>query len=92
MSRVSEKEVIEEIKSVSQSIGAKVLTQKQFFSKSKITISDVLRYFSKWSDACKAAGVNYDRSRDKVPDEDLLKDWGRVARMIRDTPTSTYTK
>jgi len=74
MSRVSEKEVIGESSLCRSQSVPKVLTQKQFFSKSKITISDVLRYFSKWSDACKAAGVNYDRSRDKVPDEDLLKD------------------
>jgi hypothetical protein len=92
MDKISEKEVIEEIKSVSQSIGAKVLTQKQFFSNSKITISDVLRYFPKWSDACKAAGVDYDRSRDKIPEEYLLKDWGRVARMKKDTPTLNVYK
>lgn len=87
MNRTSQTEVIEAIRSVSQSIGAKLLTQKQFFSNSDITISDVLRHFPKWSDACKAAGVDYDRSRDKIPEEDLLVDWGLVARSLGYTPS-----
>lgn len=87
MNRKSQTEVIEAIRSVSKSIGEKVLTQKQFFSNSDITISDVLRYFPKWSDACKAANIEHDRSRDKIPDEDLLTDWGLVVRGLGYTPS-----
>lgn len=81
--------MIEAIRSVSESIGENVLTQKQFFKNSDITISDVLRYFPKWSDACQAAGVEYDRSRDRVPDEELLTDWGLVTRNLGHVPSLT---
>ena len=89
MARKSQTEVIEAIRSVSKSIDTKVLTQKQFFENSDITISDVLRYFPKWSDACHAAGVEHDRSRDRVPDEELLTDWGFVTRNIGHVPSLT---
>lgn len=89
MERKSKSDVIEAIKSASQSIGTSVLTQKQFFERSDITISDVLRHFAKWSDACQAAGVEHDRSRDRVSDDELLSDWGSVARQVGRVPSLT---
>ena len=41
-----------------------------------------MRYFPKWSDACTAAGVKYDQSRERISDEDLLSDWGQVTRAL----------
>jgi len=87
MDRKSKAEVIESIKSVSESLGIKVLTKKQFFENSDVTISDVLRHFPKWSDACHAAGVEHDRSRDPIPDEEVLIDWGIVARDLGHVPS-----
>lgn len=89
MSRKSQTDVIEAIRSVSKSLGTDVLTQKQFFGNSDITISDVLRYFPKWSDACHAAGVEHDRSRNKVSDEEVLTDWGLVTRHLGHIPSLT---
>ena len=54
MASKSKTAVIEAIKSASKWIGGKPLSQTQFFPKSSITISDVLRFFPKWSDACRA--------------------------------------
>jgi hypothetical protein len=48
-----------------------------------------LRYFPKWSDACKAAGVKYDQSRERILDEDLLSDWGQVTRALGIIPPLT---
>jgi hypothetical protein len=84
MNKKSQEEVIEAIRAAST--GNEVLTQTQFFKNSNITISDVLRYFPKWSDACRAAGVEYDTTRDRVPDEDVLADWGRVTRDLGHVP------
>lgn len=92
MDRKSQEEIIEAIRSVFKSIGGEVLKQKQFFESSNLTISDVLRYFPKWSDACLAAGVPYDKSRDRIPDEVLLSDWGRIAREVGSVPTLTVYK
>lgn len=87
MSRKSQTEVIESIKSVSKSIGKRALTQKHFFGNTDITISDVLRYFPKWSDACRVAGIQHDTSRDRIPDEDILYDWGQVVRALGSIPS-----
>jgi len=89
MDRKSQTEVIEAIRSVSKSIGTDVLTQKRFFENTDIRISDILRYFPKWSDACRAAGVEPDRSRDRVPDKELLTDWGLVTRSLGHVPRLT---
>ena len=92
MNRKTKDGVVEEIRAVAQSLGVESLSQTQFFSNSNVTISDVLRHFPKWSDACLAAGVGYDRSRDKLSDEDLLSDWGQVARKLGKIPTLTEYK
>ena len=87
MARKSRTDVIEAIKAASKALGGKPLSQSQFFPKSSVTISDVLRFFPKWSDACRAAGVRHDNSRERVPDEELLADWGRVARKFGRVPS-----
>lgn len=89
MSRKSKAEIIKAIKSVYKKVGAEVLTQKQFFTNSDITISDILNHFPKWSDACKASGIKYDTSRDRISDNDLLFDWGKVTRLLGSIPSLT---
>jgi len=86
------KEVITAIQSVSKSMGGEVLTQRYFFAESDVTISDVLRYFPKWSDACREAGVAHDTSRDKIPDHILLSDWANVTRSLGHLPSLTEYK
>ena len=92
MSSRSKKEVIEAIKSASKLNSEELLIQRTFFANSDITISDVLRYFPKWSDACRAAGVKYDTSRDRKKNEDLLSDWGQVCRALGHVPRLTEYK
>jgi hypothetical protein len=92
MTRKTQEEVIEAIRSVAQTLGTDVLTQHQFFVNTDVTISDVLRYFPKWSDACHAAGVESDKSRDKVPDEEVLANWGFVTRNLGHVPSLTEYK
>lgn len=92
MTKKSKTDVIEAIKSASKLMGGEVLSQKKCWKNSNITISDVLRYFPKWSDACKAAGVKYDQSRERITDEDLLSDWGQVTRTLGKVPSLTEYK
>ena len=87
MKKRSQKEVIEAIRSVAKSIGSDGLSQSMFIKNSDITIRDILRYFPKWSDACREAGVEHDSSHDRVSDEDVLFDWGLVARSLRIIPS-----
>jgi hypothetical protein len=87
MARQSRTDVIDAIKAASKSFGGGPLSQTQFFQMSSVTISDVLRFFPKWSDACRAAGVEHDSSRERVPDDGLLADWGRVTRNLGHVPS-----
>lgn len=92
MTKKSKTDVIEAIKSASKFIGGEALSQKKCWDNSDITISDVLRYFPKWSEACMAAGVKYDKSRERITDEDLLTDWGQVSRALGNVPPLTEYK
>lgn len=92
MDKKSQTEVIESIRSVSNLLGTDVLTQKQFLENTDITMADILRYFPKWSDACHAAGVEHDRSREPVPDEEILTNWGHVTRKLGHVPSLTEYK
>ena len=87
MAAVSREDVVKAIKAGSTSIGGNALSQKRFFANSSITVSDVLRFFPKWSDACRAAGVKHDSTHERVPDERLLVDWGQVARKLGHVPS-----
>lgn len=89
MKRKSQAEVIEAIRSVSNSVGSNRLSQSEFLKNSDVTIRDILRYFPKWSDACREAGVEHDSSRDRVSDKDILEDWGLVVRSIGNVPSVT---
>jgi len=89
MKRKSQTEVIEAIRSVAKSIGGDGLSQSKFIKNSDITIRDILRYFPKWSDACREAGVKHDSSRDRVSGDDILADWGLVTRNLRTLPSVT---
>lgn len=92
MGKVSRDEIIGKIQSVAKLSGNPVLSKTQFLKNSDITISDVLRVFPKWSDACIAAGIEPDRTHDQVPDDELLIDWGRVTRELGKPPALTEYK
>lgn len=92
MNRKSNEEVLEAIRQASKSINNEVLSQTECWKNSDITITDIYRYFPKWSDACRAAGVKYDPSRDWVPDEEVLSDWGTVTRELGHIPSLTEYK
>jgi hypothetical protein len=89
MKKRSQKEVIEAIRSVAESIGSGGLSQSKFIKNSDVTIRNILRYFPKWSDACREAGVKHDSSRDRVSDDDILDDWGFVTRTLKTVPSVT---
>ncbi len=89
MAKKSKAEIVEGIKSVSKSLNKDVLTMREFFEKSDITYYDITHNFTGWSDACQAAGIQCDMSRDRISDEDLLSDWGQVVRKFGSVPTLT---
>ncbi len=91
MAGKTKEEVIEAIRSVSKSIGNKPLSRQKFSQNSGITISNVLRYFH-WSEACRLAGVEYDKSHERIPDEELLTDWGLLTRKIGHVSSLTEYK
>jgi hypothetical protein len=81
-------EVIEEIRSAARALNTTALSSTMFFSYQKnVTNTDIVRNFGKWSVACEAAGIEWDRSTQPISDEDLLSEWGRVTRDLGHTPS-----
>jgi Homing endonuclease associated repeat len=88
MSGKTKEEIVEEIRSVAQALNTTVLSSTKFFTYQKnVTVTDVNRIFGKWSVACEAAGIDWDRSTQPISNEDLLSEWGRVTRNLGHTPS-----
>lgn len=92
MAKKTKEEVLEAIRQASKAINNDVLSQTECWKHSDITITDIHNYFPKWSDACTAAGVKYDSSREQIPDEAVLIDWGRLTRELGHKPSLTENK
>lgn len=83
----TKEEVIEEIQSVAQALNTKVLSETQFLRHSDVTKTEWHNLWPTWCDACQAAGIDCDRTREKISDEDLLSDWGRAVRKLGKLPS-----
>jgi hypothetical protein len=52
----------------------------EFVARAGISKHSVFRFFSKWNDAVRAAGLRPRKPRVKLGDSELLKDWGSATR------------
>ena len=85
---VSRVEVLEAIRSASRQ--GRAVNKRAFFAKSEIRQSDLYNYFPSWKKALAAAGFETDRRGDFIETEELLADWGAVARKRKEVPTYVY--
>lgn len=95
--RVSREEVLEAIRSIARTKGTpwdrrkSGLSVRTFKEKSGLREADIYRNFSSWSDALEAAGGGDAARRAFVGPDELLQDWGRVARKLsRPPPFAQY--
>ncbi len=92
MSNPTREAVLETIRRAASEIAGKRLTREAFLTQSGMKVSDVFRYFPKWSDALSATGLAVEPYNQKIEPEDLLKDWGEIVREHRKIPTRNAYK
>lgn len=80
--------VVDAIRAVAQSIGHRP-SRREFLSHSGMTARQVTNHFESWNQAVKAAGFEPDIKNQRIDDKELLEDWGRVVRKLREIPTFT---
>ncbi len=90
--KLTKEEIIEAIKKSYASL-EKTPSRSKFISLTGISEYKVLRHFSSWNEAIKAAGLEPDLSNIKFEDSDLLEDWAKLVRKLRQIPArSQYQK
>lgn len=92
MSNFSKEDVLATIQSSLQKMPNKRLTGNRFISESGMTVADILRYWDNWSSAMKDAGADFGRYHERISPEDLLTDWGEIARELGQIPTRNQYK
>ena len=92
MSNPTKEAVLDAIRNVASMTTSGRLTRKVFLAQSGMKVSDIFRYFPKWSDALCAAGLSVEPYNQKIDIEDLLKDWGTLVRKHRQIPTRNVYK
>jgi hypothetical protein len=79
-------DVLAAIKEVASSLG-RPPSRAEFVSRSGITEYHVLKHFSAWNEAVRAAGLEPDETNVRVDDAALLADWATLVRKHRRIPT-----
>ncbi len=91
---ISREDVLDAIRQMAkgqQGKGGECLLLQKFTQVSGLSRADVCRYFPNWAEALRAAGVGLEPYNRPVTDEELLADWGNVARKLgRLPPASNY--
>ena len=62
---------------------------KKFLAKTNFDPADIYRHFASWNGAVAAAGFDCRGLRKHSEDDELLKDWGAVARKLKGPPSFT---
>jgi hypothetical protein len=74
--------IIKSIQDIAKKLG-RAPSRAEFALRSKISSHFVLKFFSSWTEAVRAAGLQPAAQSGKIPDRALLEDWGRVVRKNR---------
>ena len=80
--RYGKKEILHAITALSRKL-RRTPSRAEFFARSGISAFFVLQWFSTWSDAVRAAGLQPYTRNSKAEDRTLLEDWGNAVRKSR---------
>jgi len=83
----TKEKILEAVQKAIKNAGNKWVPFVQFLEVSKMKKSDFFKYFPKYSDAVKAAGLDIEVPNEKANPADLLNDWGGVVRQLGQIPT-----
>ena len=82
---IARKSVLEAVRKAAAAAGAGRLTLDRFLAGSGLRQCDVFRYYSRWNEVLQAAGC--DVLKEPIKTEQLLADWGGVARKLKGVPS-----
>ena len=82
----SKRQILDSIATIAKQLG-RAPSLSEFVCRARIPKYSVLRFFPKWNDAVRAAGLQPSRLYARLEDDQLLKDWGEVVRKKRDLPS-----
>lgn len=85
------KDIMNAIKKTVTELG-KNPSRSTFIRYTGIAEYHVLKHFSSWNSAVEAAGFEPDTSNIRLEDDDLLSDWGKIVRKLRQIPTRVQYK
>jgi hypothetical protein len=79
-------EILDAIRAAAKELGVP-LPRSRFLAHSGLTEYRILKYFPSWRAALRAAGLEPDNTNISLEDEELLRDWGELVRILRQIPT-----
>src|SRR5260370_40051947 len=79
-------QVLDSIGAIAKQLG-RAPSHSEFFSRAGISRYAVAKFFPKWNDAVRAAGLIPRTLRVQLQDSELLTDWGETARSKRALPS-----
>ncbi len=68
------------------------LTRQAFLAESGMSVGDIFRYWPNWSAALVEAGAGFGPYHERIPPEELLRDWGKITRKLGQIPTRNQYK
>ena len=83
---LDKKQILDSIRAIARQLG-RTPSHAEFFGRAEFTKYTVAKFFPKWNDAVRAAGLKPRRLRLKLQDSDLLRDWGETVRRKRAVPS-----
>jgi hypothetical protein len=79
-------DILNAIKCTAADLGKRP-SRTAFIGHTGISEYQILRHFPSWNSAVEAAGLEPDTTNVQIEDDELLADWGRLVRELRQIPT-----
>jgi len=79
-------QILDAIKRTASELGKRP-SRPVFIGHTGISEYQVLKHFPNWNSAVEAAGLEPDTTNVQIDDDELLRDWGRLVRELRQIPT-----
>src|SRR5713101_7810397 len=82
----NKRHILNSIAAIATQLG-RAPSHSEFISRAGMSRYSVSKFFPKWNDAVRAAGLKPRRLRVQLQDSELLTDWGETARRKRALPS-----
>jgi hypothetical protein len=84
--------ILNSIRTIARQLGRRP-THTEFVTRTGVSLYFVLKFFPRWNDAVRTAGLETYLLTARIPDHALLEDWGKIVRRNRKIPACrTYER